>query len=164
MTQSNLVSLTMTQDEINALRELIDQLKARLLPYLTILSPEERQELPKMGNKTVSYVQKALEHCRQNPELVPQFLDVKELEVDVKAVEIIREMYQPLLQITEALSDTMILSGSEAFSSSLMFYNSIKSAMKSKIPKAETIYSDLSARFPGRVSKKESPVNGEATA
>jgi len=39
---------------------------------------------------------------------------------------------------------------------SLMFYNSTKNAMKSKIPKTETIYNDLSARFPGK-SKKVGP-------
>jgi hypothetical protein len=36
-----------------------------------------------MGDKTASFVQKALEHCRQNPDLVPQFLNVDELAVDV---------------------------------------------------------------------------------
>ncbi|MHB8139634.1 MAG: hypothetical protein ACYDGO_14780 [Smithellaceae bacterium] len=112
--------------------------------------------MPKMGDKTVAFVQKTLEYSLQNPELVPQFLNVDELAMDVHAVEAIRAMYEPLLQITEALSDTMTLSGSEAYSASLMFYNSTKNAMKSKIHKAETIYNDLSNRFPGR-PKKEDP-------
>jgi hypothetical protein len=58
------------------------------------------------------------------------------------------------LQITEFLSDTMAFSGSEAYSAALMFYNSTKNAMKSKIPKAETIYNDLSARFPVNRKRK----------
>jgi hypothetical protein len=120
---------------------------------LKTLSPEDRQELPKMGNKTVVFVQKALDHCKQNPELVPPFLNVDELAVDVKAVESIRSLYQPLLQITEALADTMTLSGSEAYSGALIFYSSIKSAKKSKIAKAEVIYDDLSARFPKGAGK-----------
>jgi hypothetical protein len=53
----------------------------------------------------------------------------------------------------------MTLSGSEAYSGGLMFYNSTKNAMKSKIPKAETIYNDLSARFPGK-ARKENPATG----
>ena len=72
-------------------------------------------------------------------------------------------MYQPLLQITESLSDTMTLSGSEAYSAALMFYNSTKNATKSKIPKAETIYNDLAARFPAKV-KTAPPATGTQTA
>jgi hypothetical protein len=68
-----------------------------------------------------------------------------------------------MLQITEALSDTIILSGSEAYSAGLMFYNSAKNASKSKIPKAETIYNDLAACFPAKV-KTAPPATGAQTA
>jgi hypothetical protein len=108
-----------------------------------------------MDDKSVGFVQKTLEYCRQNPDLVPQFLNVDEMTVDVRAVEALRGLYQPLQQITDGLSDTLLLSGSEAYSASLMFYSSTKTAMKSKIQKAETIYNDLSARFPGRSKKAE---------
>jgi hypothetical protein len=47
----------------------------------------------------------------------------------------------------------MIVSGSGAYSASLKFYHSVKHATKSKVQKAETIYSDLAARFPGRPRK-----------
>jgi hypothetical protein len=43
--------------------------------------------LAKTGAKTVSFVQKTLEYCGQNPELVPRFLDVNELTVDTQATE-----------------------------------------------------------------------------
>lgn len=50
----------------------------------------------------------------------------------------------------------MTLSGSEAYSAGLMFYNSTKNASKSKIQKAETIYDDLAARFPrGKKANEE---------
>jgi hypothetical protein len=82
-----------------------------------------------------------LDHFKQNPELVPPFLNVTELEVDVKAVESLRLLYQPLLQLTEAFGDTMTLSGSEAYSEALTFYSSVKSAKKSKIAYAFSIIS-----------------------
>jgi hypothetical protein len=69
-------------------------------------------------------------------------------------------LYQPLLQIAESLSDTMALSGSEAFSSTLMFFSSIKNAMKSKIQKAKTIYNNLSAHFPAK-ARRENPAVGQ---
>ena len=155
MAQPNLISFNIPEADLTEIRASINVLTTKLLPLLKTLSPEERQELPKMGLKTIGFVQKTLEHCLQNPDLVPPFLNVEELTNDVKAVETIRSLYQPLLQITEALSDTMTLSGSEAFGGSLMFYNSAKSAKKSKVQKAETIYNDLQARFPGRPRKAE---------
>jgi hypothetical protein len=44
---------------------------------------------------------------------------------------------------------------------SLMFYNSVKHAAKSKIQKAETIYNDLVPRFPGRPKKDDSDQSTE---
>lgn len=155
MAQPNLVSFNIPEADMTEIKAAINVLTTKLLPHLKTLSPEERQELPKMGLKTIGFVQKALEHCLQNPDLVPPFLNVEELTNDVKAVEVIRSLYQPLLQLTEGLSDTMTLSGSEAFGGSLMFYNSSKNAKKSKVQKAETIYNDLQARFPGRPRKPE---------
>ncbi len=113
-----------------------------------------------MGDKTVAFVQKSLEYCQTNPDLVPPFVNVEELAVDVTAVETIRSIYQPMLQITNALSDTMAVSGSEALSACLMFYSSVKNATRSSNQKAETIYNDLADRFPGR-SRKEKPAAGE---
>lgn len=161
MTTVNRLSITITAEDLADITSAIQLLQKKLLPYLVTLSPEERRELPKMGNKTVSFVQKSQEYCKQNPDLVPPFLDVNALNVDVEAFQQIRAMYQPLLQITDSLWDSMILSGSEAYSSSLMFYNSIKHAARSKIQKAETIYNDLSARFPGRGKKDETDQNNE---
>jgi hypothetical protein len=98
--------------------------------YLKTLSADDdRSELPKMGDQTFSFVHKSLEYCRQNPDLVPQFLDVADFEVDLNGYEPVRSLYQPLLQITDALSDTMKLSGSEAYTAALIFYNAKSSGL-----------------------------------
>ncbi len=150
MSQKNLVSFDISEADLAEIKSCVTTLQTKLLPLLKTLSPEERQEMPKMGDKTVSFVQKTLEYCNQNPDLVPPFISTDELAVDVAAVETIRSIYQPLLQITESLSDTMTLSGSEAYSTALMFYSAVKNAMRSNIQKAGTIYNDLANRFPGR--------------
>lgn len=157
--QVNQVSLNIPEAELKEIQTCIETLQTKLMPYLKTLSPDERQDLPKMGDKTVSFVQKTVEYCHQNPDLVPQFLNVGEMSVDLKAVETLRTLYQPLQQISQSLSDTMTLSGSEAYAGALMFYNATKNAAKAKIPKAETIYNDLATRFPGRPKK-----DGEAVA
>ncbi|NLW48937.1 MAG: hypothetical protein GXY86_16605, partial [Firmicutes bacterium] len=150
MGQPNLVSLNISEGDLGEIKGAIDVLVTKLLPHLKTLGPEERQELPKMGMKTMGFVQKGVEHCQQNPDLVPAYLNVEELVTDFKAVEMIRSMYQPLLQVTEGLADTMTLSGSEALGGVLIFYNAVRYGKKARVQKAETVYNDLRARYPGK--------------
>lgn len=153
----NKVPFNITEEDRAAIDMSIQTLQTKLLPHLATLSPIERKEMPKMGDKTVGFVLKTQEYCKQNPDLAPGFLDFNKLNTGINAFEQIRAIYQPLLQITDSLWDSLLLSGSEAYSASLMFYNSVKQATKSKIQKAETIYTDLVARFPGRPKKKMNP-------
>ncbi len=160
MSQKNLISFNIPEADLAEIKASLATLQTKLMPHLTKLTPEERQDLLKMGDKTVAFVQKSLEYCQTNPDLVPPFVDVEELAVDVTAVETIRSIYQPMLQMTNALSDTMAISGSESLSACLMFYSSVKNATRSSNQKAETIYNDLANRFPGR-GRKEKPAVGE---
>ncbi len=153
----NKVPFNIIEEDLAAIQGSIQTLQTKLLPHLATLSRDERHELPKMGDKTVGFVLKTQEYCKQNPDLAPQFLDLEGLNTGVKAFEQIRAIYQPLLQITDSLRDSLLLAGSEAYSTSLQFYNSVKQATKSKVQKAETIYTDLAARFPGR-PKKDEPI------
>lgn len=150
MTQQNLVSLNIPPQDAKEISKAIETLKAKLLPALKTLTNEEKNELSKMGDKSVAFVEKALEYCNANPDLAPPFLDVNEFKADFNTVTELRSYYAPLLQITSSLSDTMTLAGSDAYSAALMFYNSVHYAQKSNVAKAGTIYNDLSARFPGR--------------
>lgn len=154
MPQQNLVSFGLPENDLAEIRTAISTLSTKLLPALKSLTAPERMEMAKMGDKTVAFVQKALEHCTANPELAPQFLDVTEFSGDVRAVETLRSIHAPLLQITDSLSDTMMLAGSDAYAAALIFYNSIRSAHKSNIAKAGAIYDDLAGRFPGRPKSK----------
>lgn len=153
MAQSDNVSFRMTDQDMAEVQAAIATLKSKLLPQLKTISPAERQELPKMGDKTVAFVTKTLEYCGSNADLVPPFLDVGAFTVDVNAVESLRSVYQPIAQIADALNDTMLLSGSEAYTGALIYYQAVRSATKNNISGAKTIYEDLSNRFPTRPGK-----------
>lgn len=153
MSQQNLISIAIPQDDLVQVSAAIETLRTKLLPHLKAINGTEVNELPKMGDKTIAFVQKALEHCNQNPELVPQFLDVNEFSRDVTAVETLRSFNAPLSQIVDLLTNTMTLAGSDAYAAALIFYNTVKTAKKSNIAKAGTIYDELSVRFNGRVTK-----------
>ena len=161
MPQENLVEFKISDADLAEIKAAIATLKTKLLPNLKTLSAEERHDLPKMGDKTVSFVKKALEYSGSNADIAPPFLDVNAFKIDVQAVESIRAIYQPLLQITDALNDTMLLSGSEAYSGALIYYNASKSAAKTNIPGAKNVFEDLSNRFPGR-SKASTASNSTA--
>ena len=156
MPQQNLFTLNLQQQDIAEINTAIATLKTKLIPALKSMNYEDKNELPKMGDKTIAFVTKAIEHCESNPELVPPFLDTAEFKKDISAIETLRSFYSPLEQVTAMLSDSMILAGSDAYSAALMFYGSVKSAKKSNVAKAGSIYDDLSSRFPGKKVKKES--------
>ena len=52
--------------------------------------------------------------------------------------------------MVEKLDDTTLLTGSEAYSAALVFYNALKGAAKAGEPGMKTVYADLQSRYPGR--------------
>ena len=155
MAQQDLISVNIPEADLTEIKAAVNTLHAKLLPHLKTLSTQERIELPKMGDKTVAFVQKAFEYGQQNKDLVPSFLDMTALATDIKSVQTLRELAQTLNPVADALNDSMTLSGSEAYQGALVFYSSVKNAAKVKAPNAATILDDLSARFPGTAARKK---------
>jgi len=145
----NRVSITISNEAITAINAAIATIEQNL-PTLINLTAEDRKSLPKMGDKTLAFVNKTLEYGKQNPQVVPSFLDIGEFEKDVQAVINLNKVLIPLQQLVEKLDDTTILAGSEAYSAALVFYNAVKGAAKAGVPGMKTVYDDLQARFPGR--------------
>lgn len=154
MAQADQIAVTISEGDLTAIQEALGTLQTKLMPHLKALTPQDRLELPKMGDKTVSFVTKALEYGQAHQELVPAYLDLPALEVDVKAVQQLRNLSQVLNPLTDALNDTVMLSGSEAYQGALVFYANVKTAAKVHVPKAQSIYDDLAGRFPGAPTKK----------
>ena len=153
MGDTDLISLNIPEEDKTAISGAIQVLKDKLFPHLVSLTPDERMELPKMGDKTVSFVTKNFEYSGENPEMVPVYVDKAKLGTDVNGVIELRGYYLPLQQICDALSDSIMLAGSEAYVSALSIYNVVKDAAKRGVPGAQTIYEDLRSRFPGRPKK-----------
>lgn len=110
-----------------------------------------------MSDKSVAFVVKNLEYTKTNPEFVPPFLSVTDMEADVNAIEQLRPLFKEIQQITDNLDDTLMLSGSEAFNAALLYYNNVKQAIKGNVPGAKTIYEDLSKRYTGRTTTSSTP-------
>ena len=154
----NRISISIDQNVLEEIQESIQAI-ANSLPDLVTLTANEKRTMLKMGDKSVAFVNKALELARQNPEITPLFLNTDEFEIDVHAVNHLTKVFFPLHQLVEKLEDTVMLAGSEAYTAALIFYNAAKGAAKVGLPGSQTVYDELKERFPGANRKKEVPAN-----
>jgi hypothetical protein len=143
----NQISISFPPDRVARINAAVAVLETELMPTLVQLDPALRQQLPKMGDRTVGFVGKALEYAASNPGLQPKYLDLAEAQKDLEAVSTLRQFSGTLEKIAMMVADTMTLCGSEAYSAALSFYNSIKGAAKDRQPGAQVIFEELRTRF-----------------
>lgn len=154
MSNVNRISLNLPEELVASVKQHFADASEAVSPSLINLSPEESKALPKLGEKSYSFVTKALEYMSVPGTPMPQYVNVEELYIDLKAYDTLRQILQSVMPLIDRLNDSMALSGSEAYVGVLAYYNFIKGAAKSNVPGAQTIYDDLSTRFPGRPTKK----------
>jgi hypothetical protein len=126
----------------------IDEARAILAPYLLALTPTERQTLPKMGERTIAFVEKAYDFARQNPGLAPPYLGLESFGVDFADAHGLWTLLNTVQQLKEAVDDTEMAAGSEAYQAALVFYHSAKAAAAQDVPGAKAVYEELKIRFP----------------
>jgi len=155
---TNKVSFTISDEELARVNGALDTLSEVLEPKVLSLTPESRQELPKMGDKTLSFVEKAIELGNQNPDFVPPFADLPETNIDLNGFRTLRVINRRLEALSQKLGDTGIQSGSEAYTVALGIYNQIKAVAKA-VGSAESQQAEeeLRARFPGTRVKPKDP-------
>jgi hypothetical protein len=128
----------------------IEEAWAMLGPYMLSLTAAERREMLKMGEKTLSFVEKAFDFARQNPQFVPSYLDMDAFGADFADAHSLWTIINSVRQTQEALDDTQMVAGSEAYQAALKFYNAVKLLAAQGVPGAKAIYEELKKRFPGR--------------
>jgi hypothetical protein len=141
----NAISATLSQDDRDAIGRAIQLIESRL-PFLIDLVAEERTALPKMGDKTRAFVDKAFEVASTNPDFLPRSFDVEEMRKDLELYQDLNRIRMSLLQLQDMIDDTCMLAGSEAYTAALTVYNSAKTnGMNNK--GMEPIVQELRERF-----------------
>ena len=125
----------------------IDEATEVLRPYLYPLKPEDRQSMLKMGDKSLAFVEKTSELAASNPQFCPSYLNLDELNIDIADAVNLRALNNRLQQLSREIEDTIMLAGSEAFTQSLSFYNSVKQAARDNVSGAESLFEELKKRF-----------------
>ena len=152
----NRISFSLSAEEKNQVDVALSTLRTVLMPKLVTLAVADRQEMPRMGDKTLSFVEKSLEYCRQEPQLYASLVDVPEFDTDVMGYVTLRGLYSQLETIVSAVDDSMMLSGSEAYNAALVSYSMLKNASRTNYPGAKEKVAELSNRFP-RGKREKTP-------
>jgi hypothetical protein len=125
----NRISASLSQADRQAVLDAINTIRTKL-PFLIDLSPEERQGLPKMGDKSRGFVEQALTVATQNPDVLPRSFEVEEMRKDVELLAALAPVVAALAQLSELVEDTYIEVGSEAYTAALLVYQFARAAGK----------------------------------
>ena len=153
----NQISAAISDQTLAQIETKISEIRHLLSPYLVNLTSEERTKLPKMSDKSVSFVSKVMEYIKTNPDLIPPMMDKEEMEKDFKLNQSLQPVFKILKQLSENVSETLMLTGHEAYAQALLYYATVKMAAKTGSPDAKTIQEDLGKRFAGQGKAKKTP-------
>ena len=119
-----------------------------LRPYLTPLTPEERQAMLKMGPASVDFVGKARRYAAQNADFRPAYLDFDEFAADADALAGLAPVHQLLASLSLDTDSTMMTAGSDAYQEALQVYNYVKMLAQNATPGAQAAYEDMRLSLP----------------
>jgi hypothetical protein len=159
MNSNNVVSITLGEDKVARINKAFLDFLMELRPDLAALSPKQKQSLPKMGDGSYAFVQKANDYCITNAEFAPVFLDLTEMHKDADVIRFLTPLLQSITALQSDLEDTIIIASSEAFSAARTYYNSVTYAAANGNLSAKPIAEDLSQRYPGRTKKAKTDKN-----
>lgn len=127
MTQ-DLLNLDLTDADWTAVDAALDTLEAKLGAKLLDLTPAERKQLTKMGDKSEAFCRQVLIIGRQNAAKLPTdtATDLTAEEGDLSALDKLRPRLTRLTSLTEKADDSSIALGSDVMVFSLTLYGILK--------------------------------------
>jgi hypothetical protein len=148
MPNDNRISADLTEADKQAILDAVSLIRSKI-PFLVNLTPDERQTLPKMSDKSVAFDDKCATYMDSLPALVPGFVDVGEVKKDRALRAQLTDVAAELISLGRSMDDTMMVVSSEVWMANLSFYQSVRQAAKRSVNGAQTANQDLSQRFPG---------------
>jgi len=140
----NVVSITYTPEELAQMDSALATLRG-FLARMVALTPEQRRELYKMGDKSEPFCRQTLAVLAANPQIVPPNLGLAEAQADLSALDVLRPRLLQLQQLLERAEDTETALGSDILSVALEGYGLLKVSGKNEALKSAR--EALSARF-----------------
>jgi hypothetical protein len=138
-------------------QKVVEALSAALqemAPYLYPLTPEQRQSMVKMGDKSLGFMQDIVRHGNSTPVLVPSFVDFNTLKQNVQATSDLDDILNLLIKAATDVESTKMQTGSLAYADGLLVYNNTQTAAKANVPGAQAALEEMSKRFVSQGQRK----------
>lgn len=137
----------LSETDIQEIMAAIATIRAKL-PFLIGLTTAERRSLVKLGSKSQTFVEKALDIATEHSGLMPRSLDEAEIKAaqrDIDLFEALHPILQNISQLRELIGDTQMIAGSEAYATARTAYKSAK--LNGKNMGLDEVINDLSRQF-----------------
>ena len=121
----NKIDAVFTVADRDKVLELIEQIFA-LLPFRVDLTPEDRQTLVKMGDSGRPFVEESLALVEQDDSFMPRAFNKTEMRTDSDFYTTMLPVSIQLTKLHEAVSDTMLVTGSDLMMAGLEIYRNAK--------------------------------------
>ena len=155
---NNRIDTVMTPTQVTDVKNAITAINAAI-NFSVSLTAEERMTLPKISVANKSFTEDAINALDNNAAIFPAYLNVGQMQNDLKLYQQLDEMAIMLRQTLERIEDTRILAGSEAYVAALTVYKIVGAAAKAGIEGSETIYEQLRERFTVSTNTSSTPPN-----
>jgi len=152
----NKIDATISVVDRDKILDFINQITV-LLPFLINLTPEERRELPRMGDKSRAFVLASLNLAEQDDSFLPRSFDVAEMRQDEDLFNAMTMIFTALAILFERLQDTMLLTGSDLYVAALEVYDAAKRKGGSDSGGLDQLLDALGQRFARRSKKADDP-------
>ena len=156
MANDNRISASLSAQDLTDILAAIQTIRTKL-PFLVTLTAGERKEMPKLGDKSRGFDEKCAAYMASNPEFLPGFHDITEINKDRALRDPLGDVFGQLKTLTEDVGDTFLVLNSEIWMADLAYYANVKEAKRRGRSGADTIYDDLRPRFPGAAAKPAAP-------
>lgn len=127
MPVTNHVTATLTAEQKQAVFASLDTIEQNL-PFLSGLSSEERISLPKMGAKSLAFVEQSVRSAEAHPTALPASFDIPEFRRDLELWQSVQPIAERIARLNELMNDTVLALGSDLYTGSLATYGYLKAA------------------------------------
>ena len=154
----NIIDITFSADAIAAIEAALTELENQLSGFIA-LTPDQRRQLTKMGDKSEAFCRQAVSVLGENHGVLAKNFDLDGFRRDLAALDVSRPWLVRLSRLYERANDTDMALGSDLMTSALEGYAFLKIAGNSA--GLDNMRKMLSARFnrsPNRDGSSSTPV------
>ena len=152
---TNNLQLVVPPADAAAIETHVAALEKLLAKYVKPLTPKEREQELKIGDKTIAFVDKVIEHAAKDSKTVPPDLDLTEVQRDYNVLKLMRPLARRLGALAYDSESTAMVASGDVYAAALLIYAQNALNARNAVAGAQAAYNEQRERFPGRGKKSE---------